>query len=67
MPVGAQSEDDKPTEPVSTTDRGPIFVELGYDSTLMDLVLCNDTSVRLHHCIVYGSDLAQLTIGEYLI
>jgi hypothetical protein len=66
MPDGEQSEEGQPTEPVSTTDRSPIFVELGYDSTLKELVLCNETSVRLHNCIVHGSDLAHLTIGEYL-
>jgi hypothetical protein len=66
MPVGTQSEDNQPTKPVYTADRDPILIELGYDSTLAELVLCNDTSVRLHNCIVHGSDLAQLTIREYL-
>src|SRR5271156_4296130 len=67
MPVGVLSHR-KPESIMSAvaTDRGPLFAELDYDSTLEDLVRCNDTSVRLCNCIVNDPNLGHVAIGEYL-
>jgi hypothetical protein len=68
MPVGVQPS--KPGPPWKShplpRDRVRVPERLSYDSTLKDLVLSIETSVRLYNCVQLDTDLGQLTIRRYL-
>ena len=67
MSVDVQShENPQSSRPAAAADRDPLLAELDDDSTLADLISCNDTSVRLYNCVVKDPHLGQVSIGEYL-